>query len=104
MYSMIGIVAGAVINVGLDPLLIFTFRMGIKGAALATIIGQLFSFALMLFGCTLVGNLRLHPRKIQIPHLGADVLDQPGRLPQSVPPEPDGHFHHLPEQRLRPVR
>lgn len=52
MYSMIGIVAGAVINVGLDPLLIFTFRMGIKGAALATIIGQLFSFALLLFGCT----------------------------------------------------
>lgn len=50
MYSMIGIVAGAVINVGLDPLLIFTFRMGIKGAALATIIGQLFSFALLLFG------------------------------------------------------
>ncbi len=65
MYSMIGIVAGAVINVGLDPLLIFTFRMGIKGAALATIIGQFFSFALLLFGCTRGGNLRLHPSKIR---------------------------------------
>ncbi len=36
IYSMIGIVAGAVINVGLDPLLIFTFKMGIRGAALAS--------------------------------------------------------------------
>ena len=75
MYSMIGIVAGAVINVGLDPLLIFTFRMGIKGAALATIIGQLFSFALLLFGCTRGGNLRLHPRKIQFSrHIFKEIL------------------------------
>ena len=75
MYSMIGIVAGAVINVGLDPLLIFTFHMGIKGAALATIIGQLFSFALLLFGCTRGGNLRLHPRKIQFSrHIFKEIL------------------------------
>ncbi len=75
MYSMIGIVAGAVINVGLDPLLIFTFQMGIKGAALATIIGQLFSFGLLLFGCTRGGNLRLHPGKIQFSrHIFKEIL------------------------------
>lgn len=31
---------GALINIGLDPLFIFTFNMGVKGAALATIISQ----------------------------------------------------------------
>ena len=75
VYSMIGIVAGAVINVGLDPLLIFTFRMGITGAALATIIGQLCSFALLLFGCTQGGNLRLHPKKIRFTrHIFKEIL------------------------------
>jgi len=75
IYSMIGIVAGAVINVGLDPLLIFTFKMGIRGAALATIIGQLFSFGLLLFGCTRGGNLRLHPSKIRFTrHIFKEIL------------------------------
>ena len=43
-YGMVGIVSGAVINIGLDPLLIFVFDMGIAGAAWATIIGQFLSF------------------------------------------------------------
>ena len=46
--SMIGLVIGAVINVGLDPLLIFTFNMGIAGAAIATIISQAISFVILL--------------------------------------------------------
>ena len=36
-YAMYGIVVGAVLNVALDPLLIFTFNMGITGAAIATV-------------------------------------------------------------------
>lgn len=36
-YGMVGIAAGAVLNVGLDPLLIFVLDMGVAGAALATI-------------------------------------------------------------------
>ena len=39
-YAMVGIVTGAVVNIVLDPLLIFTFGMGISGAALATIISR----------------------------------------------------------------
>lgn len=31
---------GAVLNIILDPIFIFTFNMGIKGAAIATILGQ----------------------------------------------------------------
>lgn len=47
-YAMMGIVAGAVLNVALDPLFIFTFKMGVAGAALATVIGQAVSFVIML--------------------------------------------------------
>ncbi len=51
LFSMIGLVSGAVVNVALDPLLIFTFDMGVAGAALATIISQFISFAVLLIGC-----------------------------------------------------
>ncbi len=51
LFSMLGLVAGAVINIGLDPLLIFTFGMGVGGAALATIISQLISFVVLFIGC-----------------------------------------------------
>lgn len=42
-YSMIATVIGAVINLILDPILIFSCGLGIEGAALATIIGQIAS-------------------------------------------------------------
>ena len=43
-YAMIAMLAGAIINIGLDPLFIFVFKWGIKGAAWATVIGQVVSF------------------------------------------------------------
>lgn len=46
--SMIGITAGGVLNVILDPILIFGFDMGISGAAVATIISQFISFLILL--------------------------------------------------------
>ena len=39
---------GGLLNLGLDPLLIFGFRMGITGAALATALSQCVSFCIML--------------------------------------------------------
>ena len=42
-YSMAALILGAVLNFILDPLFIFTFNMGVKGAAFATIIGQIIS-------------------------------------------------------------
>ena len=39
-YSMTCMLVGAIINTILDPLFIFTFNWGIKGAAWATVIGQ----------------------------------------------------------------
>lgn len=46
-YSMIGIVSGALINLVLDPLLIFVFDWGIAGAAWSTVIGQVCGFCLL---------------------------------------------------------
>ena len=43
-YSMTCTLIGAIINTILDPLFIFTFDLGVAGAAWATIIGQFFSF------------------------------------------------------------
>lgn len=43
-YAMFSMIIGAVLNVILDPVLIFIFDMGVKGAAIATVIGQVASF------------------------------------------------------------
>lgn len=42
-YSMISTIVGAIINLILDPILIFVFDLGVQGAALATITGQILS-------------------------------------------------------------
>ena len=46
--AMLSVVIGAVLNIALDPLFIFAFGMGVKGAALATIISQAVSAAWVL--------------------------------------------------------
>lgn len=43
-FAMISMLLGAVINTILDPIFIFLLQMGVKGAAIATIIGQMASF------------------------------------------------------------
>lgn len=60
-FSMIGLVTGAVLNVGLDPLFILVFGMEVKGAALATIISQMLSCGLLY-----IGTLRSDSLKIRI--------------------------------------
>lgn len=58
-YAMVGIVSGAIINVVLDPILIFVCNMGIAGAAWATAISQFCSFILLLFMVRRGGNIRI---------------------------------------------
>jgi len=56
--AMTGMLSGAILNIFLDPLFIFVFRMGVKGAALATMISQMVSFAILFFyGSTRKGNI-----------------------------------------------
>lgn len=47
-YSMTCMLTGAIINTILDPLFIFGFHWGIKGAAWATVIGQIVSGCLVI--------------------------------------------------------
>lgn len=47
--SMIGLIVGALVNVALDPILIFVADMGIRGAAVATFASQILSFCILLF-------------------------------------------------------
>ena len=44
--GMVSVIAGAALNIALDPLFIFTFGMGVKGAAIATVISQVASAAI----------------------------------------------------------
>jgi putative MATE family efflux protein len=59
-YGMIGMVSGAVINVGLDPLFIFVFHWGTAGAAIATCISQFISFTLLLVMSNQKDHVRIH--------------------------------------------
>lgn len=45
-WSMTSMLAGAITNIILDPVFIFVCKWGMKGAALATVIGQVVSFAI----------------------------------------------------------
>ena len=51
-FGMVGIVSGALLNIVLDPLLIFTLDMGVTGASLATAISQFSAWCLLLWGTT----------------------------------------------------
>ena len=60
--SMVSVLIGAVCNITLDPIFIFAFHMGVKGAALATVLSQAISTIwIILFLCG--KKTQLHLRK-----------------------------------------
>ena len=74
-YSMTCVLTGAVINTVLDPLFIFGFGWGIKGAAWATVIGQVVSGILVVvyFVRFRKMNLELEMMKPSVSCLGAII-------------------------------
>ena len=48
-YAVIGLSVGSILNIGLDPLFIFVFHMGVSGAAIATGLSQFISFSILVF-------------------------------------------------------
>lgn len=54
-FAMIGVATGGVLNILLDPIFIFVFRLGISGAAIATALSQCVSFVILLT-CFLKGK------------------------------------------------
>ena len=47
-YAMLATVVGAISNIVLDPIFIFVFKMSVKGAAIATVIGQILTFIISI--------------------------------------------------------
>ena len=47
-YAMFATIVGAISNIILDPIFIFVFKMSVKGAAIATIIGQILTFIISI--------------------------------------------------------
>ena len=66
VYAMVGLLTGAVINIGLDPLLIFGFHMGVAGAAIATVSGQFISFLVLLIGSRQGDNIRISLSNVRL--------------------------------------
>ena len=61
-FAMYGIVTGAILNVVLDPILIFTCGLGVSGAAWATVIGQAVSFVILFLMTRRGENIAIHFR------------------------------------------
>ncbi len=57
--GMIGMSTGAILNMLLDPILIFAFDLGVAGAALSTIISQLISFIILWKLSTKNGGVKI---------------------------------------------
>ena len=65
--SMVSVLIGAVCNITLDPIFIFALHMGVKGAALATIISQAISTIwIVLFLCGKKTQLHLRKRYLSL--------------------------------------
>ena len=62
MLAMIGIAAGAVLNIFFDWLLIDYMDMGVSGASMATLISQFISWCLLLWATTFEGNVHIRLR------------------------------------------
>jgi Na+-driven multidrug efflux pump len=62
MLAMIGIAAGAVLNIFFDWLLINRLDMGVSGASLATLISQFISWCLLLWATFFEGNVHIRLR------------------------------------------
>jgi len=65
--SMVSVAIGAILNITLDPIMIFRLNMGVRGAALATIISQAVSCIIVVaFLCSKKSTLRLKYKNLNI--------------------------------------
>lgn len=89
----VGMMAGGILNMLLDPLFIFGFGLGTKGAAMATTISQIVSFSLMLFqsnrreGALKIRFCRFRPTGkmyLSIVHVGLPSLARQGIISLST--------------------
>ena len=70
--GMMTVLLGAITNIVLDPIFIFTFQMGVRGAAFATVISQFISavwILLFLTGKNTILKLRLQRMKLKLEYI-----------------------------------
>ncbi len=73
-YSMASMIAGAVLNIILDPIFIFVFKMGVQGAAIATVISQILTFVINI----------LYIKKFKTITLGKELFKLKGDISRKV--------------------
>lgn len=59
-FAMVSTVAGAIVNIILDPIFIYTFKWGMMGAAVATVAGQVLTAALAIWYLFHMKAVKLH--------------------------------------------
>ena len=72
-YAMACTLAGAIANLILDPLFIFAFNMGVKGAAIATVIGQALTFVMSMTYLFRAKNFKISKKSL---HLETSILSR----------------------------
>ena len=65
-YAMSCTLVGAVANLILDPVFIFAFKMGVKGAAIATVIGQALTFIMSIAYLLCSKNFKISKRSMRL--------------------------------------
>lgn len=64
-FAMVGIVAGALLNIGLDALFIVVFGWGVSGASAATGISQIVGWSLLVWGTRRPSSVHISPRNFR---------------------------------------
>ena len=65
-FAMASMVAGAILNIILDPVFIFIFKMGVEGAAIATVMSQILTFVMNIWYIKKFKSIELTKDKIKI--------------------------------------
>ena len=65
-YSMTTMIAGAVLNIILDPIFIFKFNMGVQGAAIATVISQILNFVINVLYIRKFKSIRISKKSLAL--------------------------------------
>ena len=70
-FAMVSTLAGAVVNIILDPIFIFVFHWGMMGAAVATVLGQILTAALAIWYLCHMKSLHLEKSSF---HLNQEII------------------------------
>ncbi|MBP3920274.1 MAG: MATE family efflux transporter [Bacilli bacterium] len=65
-YAMASMVSGAILNIILDPIFIFVFHLGVKGAAIATIFSQILTFIINVLYIKKLKNIKISKKDIKV--------------------------------------